>query len=395
MSSDRATFAYRIALSAATAILILAGSTLNVSGRVGLAALLAAAAGLLALTAGALNRLWKASVPLGIAAVAASVLTPHFSPLDLVGLVLLGLGGVAGSFAYRSFTDAMRNQLDGMKTLNSQLQEKHRAFMAATSDADSRTQPGDVAALTANIAYQIGSGFACYYLASPDGRQFVPQPPGIGLDRLHPQPVNRVAAGAGPLLAAIEAGKEFVGRDESGLMEIATYIPDDLSIDNLLAMPMPIGEHIGGFVLLGNKRGGFTDDDRRLARTLTLRAGAQLASAHAVALSRKDSARYSLMNELVKEASGKSMKEVLDLVLDKGRQVIRYDAGSVALFQPDGTYVFLGASDAPRPIAGPLAKVRDGETVIRSLITADEGLFSGLVPSAEGGTTNEALTPIR
>ena len=395
MSSDRATFAYRIALSAATAILILAGSTLNVSGRVGLAALLAAAAGLLALTAGALNRLWKASAPLGIAAVAASVLTPHFSPLDLVGLVLLGLGGVAGSFAYRSFTDAMRNQLDGMKTLNSQLQEKHRAFMAATSDADSRTQPGDVAALTANIAYQIGSGFACYYLASPDGRQFVPQPPGIGLDRLHPQPVNRVAGGAGPLIAAIESGREFVGRDESGLMELATYLPDDLHVDSLMAVPMPIGEHIGGFVLLGNKAGGFTDDDRRLARTLTLRAGAQLASAHAVALSRKESARYTLMNELVKEASGKSMKEVLDLVLDKGKQVIRYDAGSVAMFQPDGMYVVLGGSAPPVPISVPLARVRDGETVLRSLVTADEGLYSGLIPSAEGGTINEALTPIR
>src|ERR1700694_3033575 len=395
MSSDRATFAYRIAPFPATAILILAGSTLNVSGRVGLAALLAAAAGLLALTAGALNQLWKASVPLGIAAVAASVLTPRFSPLDLVGLVLLGLGGVAGSFAYRSFTDAMRNQVDGMKTLNSQLQEKHRAFMAATSDADSRTQPGAVAALTANIAYQIGSGFACYYLASPDGRQFVPQPPGIGLDRLHPQPVNRVAGGAGPLIAAIESGREFVGRDERGLMELATYLPDDLHVDSLMAVPMPIGEHIGGFVLLGNKRGGFTEDDRRLGRTLTLGAGAELGRAHAVALSRKESARYTLMNELVKEASGKSMKEVLDLVLDKGKQVIRYDAGSVAMFQPDGMYVVLGGSAPPVPISVPLARVRDGETVLRSLVTADEGLYSGLIPSAEGGTLNEALNPIR
>src|ERR1700674_2272107 len=395
MSSDRATFAYRIALSAATAILILAGSTLNVSGRVGLAALLAAAAGLLALTAGALNRLWKASVPLGIAAVAASVLTPHFSPLDLVGLVLLGLGGVAGSFAYRSFTDAMRNQLDGMKTLNSQLQEKHRAFMAATSDADSRTQPGDVAALTANIAYQIGSTFACYYLTSPDGKLFVPQPPGIGLDRLHPQPVNRMHEGVGPLLSAIETGKLFVGSDKSGLTELVNYLPDDMHVESLMAVPMPIGEHIGGFVLLGNKPGGFSDDDSRLARTLTLRAGAQLASAHAVALSRKELARYSLMNELVKEASGKTMNEVLELVLDKGKQLIRYDAGTVALFQPDETYVILGSSDAPRPIEGPMAKVRDGETVIRSLITEDEGVFSGLQPGTSSGTVNEALTPIR
>jgi len=394
MTSDRTTFALRIALSAATAILILAGATLNVSGRTGQAALLAAVACLVALLAGALNQLWKVAVPLGVAAVVVSLLTPPFRAFDLGGLVLMGLGGFAGSMAYRSFTDAMRLQLDDMKRLNAQLQEKHRAFLAATSDGDS-AQPGDVAALTATIAQQIGSGFACYFLASPDGKQFVPQPPGIGLERLHPQAVNRVPGGAGPLVAAIESGKEFVGRDESGLMEIAHYLPDDLHVDSLMAVPMPIGEHIGGFVLLGNKPGGFSDDDRRLARTLTLRAGAQLASAHAVALSRKESARYSLMNELVKEASGKSMKEVLDLVLDKGKQVIRYDAGRVALFQPEGTYSMLGELGASYPIAGPMAKVRDGETVLRSLVTEDEGLFSGLRPSSDGGTINEALTPIR
>jgi len=152
MNSDRATFALRIALSAATAILILAGATLNVSGRVGQGSLVAASAGLLALLAGALNRMWKAAVPLGVAAVVVSVLTPPFRPFDLVGLLLLGLGGFAGSLAYRSFTDAMRRQLDDMKRLNMQLEEKHRAFLAATSDADSAVQPGDVAALTAAMS---------------------------------------------------------------------------------------------------------------------------------------------------------------------------------------------------------------------------------------------------
>jgi GAF domain-containing protein len=395
MNSERATFVSRIALSAATAILILAGATLNANGRVGQPALLAAIAGLLALLAGAFNRTWKLAVPLGVAALVGTLITSRFGLVEIGGLVLLALGGFAGSLAYRSFTEAMRRQLDGMKRLNAQLEEKHRAFLAATSDADSAAPPGDVAALTANIAHQIGSAFACYFLASPDGKQFVPQPPGIGLERLHPQPVNRVPGGAGPLTAAMEAGQEFVGRDDTGLRELAHYLPEDLHVESLMAVPMPIGEHIGGFVLLGNKPGGFTDDDRRLARTLTLRAGAQLASAHAVALSRKESARYSLMNELIKEASGKSMKEVLDLVLDKGKQVIRYEAGSVALFQPDNTYIVLGGAGGSQPIAGPMAKVRDGETVLRSLVTVDEGIYSGLIPTSEGGTTNEALTPIR
>jgi GAF domain-containing protein len=401
MSSDRATLAVRIGFSAATLVLILAGASLNMSGRVGAVALLAGLAGLLALMAGILNTVWKASIPLGVAALAVALIAAQLNlrdrqlPWSLAGILLLGLGGVVGSIAYRSFTDVLHRQLDDIDRLSGQLEEKHRAFMAATSDADSAGPPGDVAALTANIAGQIGCSFACYFLASPDGKQFVPQPPGIGLDRLHPQSVNRMAEGAGPLMAAIESGKEFVGDDKSGLTELVNYLPDDLHVDSLMAVPMRIGEHIGGFVLLGNKPGGFTDDDRRLAMTLTLRAGAQLASAHAVALSRKESARYSLMNELVKEASGKTMNEVLELVLDKGKQLIRYDAGSVALFDADGTYSILGAPDVPKRIEGPLARVRDGETVIRSLVTEDEGLFSGALPSTQGGTINEALTPIR
>jgi len=186
MNSERATFVSRIALSAATAILILAGATLSANGRVGQPALLAAIGGLLALLAGAFNRTWKLAVPLGVAALVGTLITSQFGLIEIGGLLLLALGGFAGSLAYRSFTEAMRRQLDGMKRLNAQLEEKHRAFLAATSDADSAAPPGDVAALTANIAHQIGSAFACYFLASPDGKQFVPQPPGIGLERLHP-----------------------------------------------------------------------------------------------------------------------------------------------------------------------------------------------------------------
>src|SRR5712691_2951065 len=399
MNSIRGTFALRVGFSAATAVLILAGASLNVNGRSGQAALLAVVAGLLALGAGAMNVRWKISAPLAAAALIGSLAAAGFDlgdgqlPLELGGLLLLGVGGLAGSLAYGNFTDALRGQLDEMEGLIAQLEEKNRAFLAATSDAEA-TRPGDIGALTTGIAGQIGAAFAVCYLASADGKHFVPQPPGIGLDRLRPQSINRTD-GVGSLLRAIEAGKEFVGHDKSGLVGLMSYVPTDLDVDSLLAVPMRIGDRIGGFILLGNKRGGFTDDDRRLATTLMLRAGTQVASAHAVALSQQEAARYSVMNQLVKEAAGKAMTEVLDLVLVKGTQLIGYDAGSVALFQPDDTYVFAGAPFAPFPIDGPMAKVRGGETVLRTLVTVEEGIFSGLQPSTEGGTVNEALVPIR
>src|SRR6266852_4475447 len=340
MSSIRGTFALRVGFSAATAVLILAG-----------ASLIATVAGLLAIGAGAMNVRWKISAPLAAAALLGSLAAARFDlrdgqlPLELGGLVLLGLGGLVGSLAYGSFTNALRGQLDEMEGLVAQLDEKNRAFLAATSDAES-TKPGDIGALTTGIAGQIGAAFAVCYLVSADGKHFVPQPPGFSLDRLRPQSINRTG-GAGSLLRAIEAGKEFVGHDKAGLVGLMSYIPTDLQVESLLAVPMRIGDRIGGFILLGNKRGGFTADDRRLATTLMLRAGTQVASAHAVALSQQEAARYSVMNQLVKEAAGKTMAEVLDLVLVKGTQLIAYDAGLIALFQTDDTYAYAGAPFAP------------------------------------------------
>jgi len=407
VNSERAIFALRVGFSAAAAAIVLVGASLNVTGHAGADAFFAVVAGLLALGSGALNVSWQGSVPLGIAAVLVTLLSDRFDlrnpalVLQLAGLLLLGIGGFVGSIAYRSFSRAISTHTVDLEAVRIELLAKERAFMAATADADHTKHPGDVAAF-AIIAREAGADFACYYASSPDGKQFVPQPPGIGLDRLHPLPVVRHAKNAGPLLSSVESGREYIGNDQTALSELVHYLPDDLHVARLMAVPMRIGDQIGGFILLGKKEGDFDDDDRRLAVTLTLRAGAQLASAHAVAASRRESARYSLMAELIKEASGKTMDETLQLVLDKGKQVIRYDTGAAVLFQGDDTYVVLGEAGRawgggqtdPAPIEGALAKVRDGQPVLRSLITADEHIYSGIQPQTAGGAVNEALTPI-
>ncbi|HEY8863311.1 MAG TPA: GAF domain-containing protein, partial [Candidatus Dormibacteraeota bacterium] len=393
-------FALRIGFSAATAVLVLVGASLNVTGRSGVAAVLAGVAGLLALGAGVLNRSWKGSVPLGIAALLLALFAAQFNLRDrslilqLAGLLMLALGGFVGSIAYRSMSDAIKSHVRDVDRLRAQLEHRHRAFLAATSDAENTRPLSDIAGLTAHIAHLAGADLACYYASTADEKQFVPQPPGIGLERLHSQAVARGAKGAGRLLSAIESSTDYVASDQTGLAELFNYVPEEVHVASLMAVPMHFGDQVGGFILLGKKVGDFDDDDRRLAITLIRRAGAHLASAHAVALSRKESARYSLFNELVKETSGKTMEETLQLVLAKGQQVIRYDAGTAVMFQPDHTYVVIGASGGAGPVEGPLAKVRDGEAVLRSLITEDEHIYSGLQPKTTGGAVNEALTPI-
>ena len=231
----------------------------------------------------------RLSVPLGAAAFVISVGVAPVQPdagstfvLQVLGLLLLGAGGFAGGMAYREFHRGDRQRWTH-EAVDLAAREKHRAFLAATSDADGADAAGDVAALTATIARQIGVRASPAFPGHPGPAASSCPSAGIGLERLHPQAVNRRPGGAGRLMATIESGKTFCGPRRRALMELFNYLPDDLRVEQPIAVPMPIGEHMGGFILLGNKPGVFTDDDRRLATTLTLRAGAQLASAHAVA----------------------------------------------------------------------------------------------------------------
>src|SRR6266480_3221192 len=359
------------------------------------------AAGLLAVSAGVFYREWRGSVPAAAIAFLVAVGIAQFNSRQgdlvpqLAGLVLLAVAGLVGGIAYRSFAGEVRRQVAQLAGLDAQLGLKQQAFLAATSDANG-SQSQDTTAITSRIAGYVRADLACCYLASADGRRFVPQPPGLGVERLRPQAVNRPHGGGGRLLTAIESRTSFSAPDENGLSELISYLPDDFHLRSVIAVPMPIGDHVGGFMVLGRTAGQFSDDDKRLAVTLAARAGADVASAQLVALTRQESARYSLMNELVREASGKTMNEVLELVIGRGPEVIRYEAGRALMFQPDNTYIVLnGDKPASDPIDGPLARVRDGETMVRNLVTEEEGIYSGLHPERFGGTVNEALTPIR
>ena len=146
MSSEKATFALRAAFSTATAVLVLLGASLNVTGRSGVTAFFAVVAGLLALATGVLNRNWQGSAPLAIAALLVMLFSAQFNLRDpylllqLVGLLLLGLGGFVGSTAYRNLSDAIKSHVGDLETTRAQLEHRHRAFLAARPLAE--TAPG-------------------------------------------------------------------------------------------------------------------------------------------------------------------------------------------------------------------------------------------------------------
>ncbi len=384
-----------LALFAGAAIAILAGASFNTQGRTGETALLALAAALLAFAAGVLFRSWNYAAVFGIGALLIHLISYKFDLhnrylfINLAGLLALGLGGILAFIAYSRVTEEMQRRMQELEAMNQRLEEQHRVFLAATEDAT--LQSNSLAELAANTARQTSSSICCYYLLSPDGASFQPAEP-FGLDGVQPAAVDR----RGPpdeLRAAVESNQEFFTADAAQLRSLFHMLPPH--IESALVVPMRVGDRVGGFVFLANKPGGYSPDDHRLASVIAMRAGAHLASLHAVSLSKREAERYALLNDLVKQAAGMTFDEVLELVVARGTELVHWDSVRIALFGPSDTYTMTDGSSVPVPIAGSaLEPVSQGQTVVRKTVTLNDGLFSGLEPP-EGHAVSEALVPIR
>ncbi len=386
-----------LALFVGAAIMILAGASFNIQGRTGETVAFALLAGLLAFGAGVAYRWWKYAAGAMALALVVQFFSFHFDfrnrflLVTLAGLLAIVAGGMLSFVAYSWITEDLRRRMQDLERLNKRLEEQHRVFLAATED--SIFQTNGLVELAQNSARQTSSEICCYYLANAEGTHFVPQEPGFGMGSLRPQPVDR-RGNDDPLLVAVEANQEFFTVEAQQLRPLFNLMPPDFQIQSALVVPIRTGDKVGGFVLLANKPGGYSQDDRRLAMTLAMRAGAHLASKHAVALSKKEAERYGLLNDLVKQASGLSFDEVLALVLERGRTIVRHDSARVAIFGANDTYTMVGGSPVASPIAGALETVKLGQTAIRAAVTLSDGLFSGLEPP-EGNAVAEALVPIR
>ena len=386
----------------AAGVLILAGASFNIQGHTGRTGVLVMVGGMLAVAAGILHARWRWAVGLFIASIAVVVgplpLEIHAlreaGPaigLNILGLAALMLGGTLGSLAYRHVLHEKEMRLESLEDLNYKLEEQHRIFLAATEEPTFLAT--DMEARARSAAEALGASFCAYYLATPDGKQFAPEGGGYGFEHVRPTPAQRGRADG--LLGTIEAGQEFYTEERRDLSPLFRFFPPDFRILNALCAPIKVGDRVEGFILVGDKDPEFSEDDRRLVRTLATRAGIAFANVNAMELSQKEAGRYALLNELVREASGLTVDNALELVLQRGRELIDYEAGRVAVFQSDGTYHMATGSQVPAPIAGsPLEAVhREGRTVLRRATAAD-GLFSGLQLS-EGAAASEAFVPIR
>ncbi|HEY8812231.1 MAG TPA: hypothetical protein VIO86_07035, partial [Candidatus Dormibacteraeota bacterium] len=253
----------QLALFAGAGLAVLAGASFNIQGYRGETALLAILAGVAAWAGGLLFRQWKVAVSLGLLAIAFTAIEVHFAPLaffgiNTVGLLLLGLGGVLTTLGYERVTEAMRTRVREVEALNEELQEQHRMFLAATEDPGINF--GDLATLSSATARQVGADFCIYYLSTADGRQFVPQLPGSGFSSGRPQPLLPRKEGGDQLINPLAANQEFYAEDRERITHVARLFTPGLKLSNVLVEPMLMASRLGGFMVVGNKRGGFDPD---------------------------------------------------------------------------------------------------------------------------------------
>lgn len=397
MRATRAAAPLHLTLFAGAAALSVAGIALNFQGHLDDSAGLALLAGLIAFAAGILHRTWRFALPLAaLAALAASVnagLTTESSilPVNIAGLAMLLVGGAAATHAYGRGTLELRRRLGELDRLGWEHEEKDRLFMSATQT--SVLEAAGEADIATAAARQTGATIGLIFVE--EGAEFAPRP-GVGLERLKPQAVAVNSGVLAPLFQAVEQGRPYEIYDARELRALFEYSPPDYMTDNALILPMRIATETRGFLLLANKEGGFSSDERRVAVITAAACAARLATLHAEAARLREAARYKLFNELVREASGRTFDEVLVLVLSKGSELIQYDSARIAVLHPEGTYTVTGGSETPNPVGhGPLASVLQGRILTRQAVTAGEGLLSGLLPGTEGGAVSEALVPIK
>ena len=389
----------QIALFAGAGLAILAGASFNIQGYKGETALLAMLAGILAWSAGILYSQYRIAIALFVAALAITLVETKFSRqfllgINTAGLLCLTLGGVLGSIAYGKVTQELRRRLTKLERLNAELEEQHRMFLAATEDPGlAETDPGKLAA---NTAHQLDAGICCYYLMKPDTRQFMPLLPGAGFEGRRPQSLVPRREGGDPIVTVLEGNQEFLADDRDRLSIVSRLFPTGFKLENVLIQPMLMNGRLGGFILLGNKVGGFTTDDRRLASTLAVRAAIHFGSQHAVTETSDEIARYSILADIARQASGLSLEAVMELVIARARDLVPYDACRVVTFEPNGTFIIIGGGGSAAPIErSALAEVKtDARVVIRRLMTRADGLFSGVDPGSDSAQAAEALTPI-
>ncbi|HEV2953761.1 MAG TPA: HD domain-containing phosphohydrolase, partial [Candidatus Dormibacteraeota bacterium] len=397
----RGRFSRELILLMVAGLATVGGASFNVQGYSGRAGVVAIAAALAGFGTGVMHRRRPQAAGLAALALGLHLLKARFLGggvtylgINLVGLMALALGGATAEVSYSALSLTIRRRVGDLERVTRLLEEQRRIFIAATDEG--ALAAADVNEITGHLARVTGAEFCCLYLSAPDGKQFLPQLPGIGFDQSRPPSLSRLRGAADPIFTAIDAHDPVYLDSPEQLSPARRLLPPNFKARNLLVLPIARDQELVGFILLGNRADGFTPDLQRLGVALAAQAGIVLASQSIISQSKEEAERASVLAEITSSAGELDLDGLLDLLLTRAKQVIRHDTAQAIIFGPRGTYTIVGSLLPPGVLAGtPLEGLRNqGEVAIRRMLSLTDPLYSGVTPAGDAAQVAEALVPV-
>jgi sigma-B regulation protein RsbU (phosphoserine phosphatase) len=178
----------------------------------------------------------------------------------------------------------------------------------------------------------------------------------------------RLGKGEGIIGRVVESGKSLLVNDAA---EITRYgdglaAPGGQSKHNALCVPLMRGGEVRGAIEAMNKLDGdFTTRDREVLTALAEQVAIALDNAGFYQTSRKEAKQRQMLYEVgVRISSSLDLGEVLNLILDCLKQVVRYDAGGIFIVDPESLEMVRVTTSGYDPATEKQVEFKFGEGVV-------------------------------
>ncbi|MFZ1946322.1 MAG: GAF domain-containing SpoIIE family protein phosphatase [bacterium] len=214
-----------------------------------------------------------------------------------------------------------------------------------------------------------------------------------------------LAKGEGVIGTVVASGKPLVANDAAELgrypdsAEVAGQAPKRSS----LGVPLMRGGEVRGAIEAVNRKSGeFGDRDLEVLGALAEQVAIALDNAGFYQISRKEAKQRQLLYEVgVRISSSLDLGEVLNLILDCLKQVVKYDAGGIFIVHPETLDLIQLTTSGYDPAIEKIVELKFGEGMVgwaakngEPVIVDDVSKDSRYVNSREG-TRSEIVVPLR
>jgi sigma-B regulation protein RsbU (phosphoserine phosphatase) len=168
--------------------------------------------------------------------------------------------------------------------------------------------------------------------------------------------------------AVVDSGKPLVANDASdvGLHRDPFDGPGQIPKRSSLCVPLMRGGEVRGAIEAVNRKSGeFSDRDLEVLSALAEQVAIALDNASFYQSSRKEAKQRQLLYEVgVRISSSLDLGEVLNLILDCLKQVVRYDAGGIFMVDPETLDMVRLTTSGYDPATEKKAELKFGEGVV-------------------------------